>query len=410
MFAFTDSKQRDAFLTLLSRLGSPSTSSPARSNTTMERLTKRWLDGDSTNFEYLMHLNKHSGRTFNDLMQYPIFPFILSDYESSKIDLRNRNIYRVLCKPISVQDESKEKQYQENYAALEHELNQSKEKASCGSGLGPYHYGSHYSSSGIVLHFLVRLQPFTEMSLSYQDGSFDLPDRMFHNMSTSWHLASKGSSTDVKELIPELFYLPEAFVNLDGLKFGVRQNGDVVDNVVFPQYCDKDPRLFVRVHRQALESDHVRENLCDWIDLIFGFKQSGKPALEAINVFHPATYYGFDLNSIKDPVQREARRTMIKMYGQTPKQLFTKPHPRPVKLYNEQKRLADSSETKQTKPWSRARSRSPARLPQDDFATYSYTIPKVIDQVEGLKWGYYVGMNYIYNLSQKTQCHIPILC
>ena len=132
-----------------------------------------------------------------------------------------------------------------------------------------------------------------------------------------------------------------------------------------------------------------------WIglDLIFGYKQNGKPALEAINVFHPATYYGFDLNSIKDPVQREARRTMIKMYGQTPKQLFTKPHPKPVKVYNEQKRPADISETKQTKPWSRARSRSPARLAQDDFSTYSYTIPKVIDQVEGLKWGYYVGMN-----------------
>ena len=70
------------------------------------------------------------------------------------------------------------------------------------SGMGPFHYGSHYSNSGTVLHYLARLPPFTEMSLSYQDGNFDLPDRMFHNMKTSWYLASKGSSTDVKELIP----------------------------------------------------------------------------------------------------------------------------------------------------------------------------------------------------------------
>ena len=35
-------------------------------------------------------------------------------------------------------------------------------------GLGPYHYGSHYSNTGVVLHFLVRLPPFTAMFLRYQ--------------------------------------------------------------------------------------------------------------------------------------------------------------------------------------------------------------------------------------------------
>ncbi len=32
----------------------------------------------------------------------------------------------------------------------------------------PYHFGSHYSNSGTVLHFLVRLVPFTKMFLTYQ--------------------------------------------------------------------------------------------------------------------------------------------------------------------------------------------------------------------------------------------------
>ena len=27
-----------------------------------------------------MDLNKAAGRTFNDLMQYPVFPFVLSNY------------------------------------------------------------------------------------------------------------------------------------------------------------------------------------------------------------------------------------------------------------------------------------------------------------------------------------------
>lgn len=35
----------------------------------------------------------------------------------------------------------------------------------------PYHYGSHYSNSGTVLHFLVRMPPFTKMFLAYQ-GEF----------------------------------------------------------------------------------------------------------------------------------------------------------------------------------------------------------------------------------------------
>lgn len=38
--------------------------------------------GEISNFEYLMHLNTLAGRTYNDLMQYPVFPWIIADYES----------------------------------------------------------------------------------------------------------------------------------------------------------------------------------------------------------------------------------------------------------------------------------------------------------------------------------------
>lgn len=42
----------------------------------------------------------------------------------------------------------------------------------------PYHYGSHYSNSGTVLHFLVRMPPFTKMFLAYQGkGCLIAPDK-----------------------------------------------------------------------------------------------------------------------------------------------------------------------------------------------------------------------------------------
>lgn len=73
-----------------------------------------------------------------------------------------------------------------------------------------------------------------------------------------------------------------------GFNFGVRQNGNRVGDVELPKWCGGDARLFILAHRAALEADLVREVLPYWIDLVFGFRQTGRPAVEAINVFHPA--------------------------------------------------------------------------------------------------------------------------
>ena len=60
---------------------------------------RQWQEGEISNFDYLMFLNKLSGRTFNDLMQYPIFPFVLADYTSSQLNLDKQTSFRDLRKP-----------------------------------------------------------------------------------------------------------------------------------------------------------------------------------------------------------------------------------------------------------------------------------------------------------------------
>ncbi len=55
-----------------------------------------WLEGKLTNFEYLTHLNKIAGRSFNDMMQYPVFPFILCQYDRDTIDLETKKTYRLV--------------------------------------------------------------------------------------------------------------------------------------------------------------------------------------------------------------------------------------------------------------------------------------------------------------------------
>lgn len=223
-----------------------------------------------------MFLNKLAGRSFNDLMIYPVYPFVLRDYTSDVLDLSSGDSFRDLSKPMAVQKKSREKYYREQYQYLLSEYNRRLENED--ATLDPvscpvYHYGSHYSNSGTVLHFLVRLPPFTQMFLHYQDRSFDIPDRTFHSMNVTWNLSSGDSTTDFKEMIPEFFYLPEFLTNSEHFDFGKRHNGIKVNDVNLPVWCRSDPRLFVLINRQSLESDYVSKHLHQWIDL------SMKPAL-----------------------------------------------------------------------------------------------------------------------------------
>jgi hypothetical protein len=208
------------------------------------KITNQWVQGKMTNFEFLMHLNSFAGRTYNDLTQYPVFPWIIADYESAEIDLNNPNIYRDLSKPMGALGLARAEQFKERYEALESNYSRGDEPPA-------FHYGTHYSCAAYVLNYLLRLEPFSRLALSLQGGKFDLADRLFHNVGASWKSASRDNLQDVRELIPEFYYLPEFLENSNSFDFGLKQDGTFVNDVILPPWANGDPRRFVRINRQV---------------------------------------------------------------------------------------------------------------------------------------------------------------
>ena len=299
--------------------------------------TRRWMRGEISNFHYLMLVNTMAGRTFNDLTQYPVFPWVLADYTSEELDLTNPRTFRDLTKPMGCQDPGRQAEFKDRYQSF----------AEMGDERSPpFHYGTHYSSAMIVTSYLIRLQPFVHSYLLLQGGSFDHPDRLFYSMKSAWSSASRENMTDVRELIPEFFYLPEFLLNHNNYEFGSRQGGAAIDNVELPPWAKGDPKKFIAKHREALESEQVSRHLHQWIDLVFGQKQRGEAALEATNVFHHLSYHGAkDLDTINDPVERLATIGIIHNFGQTPHQVFQRSHPARENLKYKLQRLDTAAES-----------------------------------------------------------------
>ncbi|KAF6768154.1 hypothetical protein AHF37_10050, partial [Paragonimus kellicotti] len=256
------------------------------------------------------------------------------DYHSHVLDLGHPSTYRRLDRPIAVQLDERAAAVSAHYrdaelfaqtllAELTHDgttvtqsLNVKQKIAPELAGLvfPPYHYPSHCSNEAIVLIF-----------------NFDVPDRLFHSVATTWLLATT-TVTCVKELVPEFYFCPELFTNEASLALGSRQPGTSVDSVELPPWSKNNPRLFVLICRAALESDFVTSLLSEWIDLTFGYKQTGNCAKEALNLYHPYTYFGaIDVDKIPDPIRAQAVEAMISNYGQTSKQLF-KRHAHPSRF------------------------------------------------------------------------------
>lgn len=268
-------------------------------------MTQKWQRREIGNFQYLIFLNTIAGRTYQDLNQYPVFPWILTNYESDELDLNLPSNFRDLSKPVGALNNKRRAEFIERYQSWDNPK------------VPAFHYGTHYSTAAFTLNWLCRLRGACNSAyLALQDGKYEEDTRMFWSIGDSWVSSLTGSQQNVKELIPEFFYLPEMFHSNLGLP-----------EVEYPPWA-KSAEQFVRIHRLALESELVSCQLHQWIDLIFGYKQRGPEAINAVNTFYYLTYQGnVNLNMIQEASLREAIETQIKHFGQTPSQLTTEPHP-----------------------------------------------------------------------------------
>ena len=171
----------------------------------------------------------------------------------------------------------------------------------------PYFYGSHFSNSMYVSHYLMRIFPYCLTMIEIQKKGFDVPERLFINLQKSFYtsISDKG---DLREIIPEFFTLPEMFLNINNLNLGevsidsykkgidydIEDEGEEnkpmtkLNEVTMPTWCKSSPFIFSEKYRKLLELPNL--NINPWIDLIFGYTQRGNKAQKAGNVYLPYSY------------------------------------------------------------------------------------------------------------------------
>jgi len=290
-----------------------------------------WLNGHISNFEYLMFLNTISNRSFNDLSQYPIFPWVISDFHSEKLNLNDPETFRDFTRPVGAINKSRLQRFRDGYE------DQIKSKF----GETPYLYPTHYSTPGFVVYFLIRKIP--EFIIRLQNGVFGPAERIFRSFESCWDM-TVNQGPDLKELIPEFYCLDSDFlVNFDKILLGVTPEGELIDDVILPMWA-KNPSDFLQRMRAGLECDHVSANLHHWIDLIFGEKQKGEQAVSSNNLFYPLCYEeNVQWSKIKSTCERDAVEIQLTEFGQIPVQVFDFPHPakrtRLVNIYKIPKEL-----------------------------------------------------------------------
>jgi hypothetical protein len=288
----------------------------------LKTLYEKWLKWEISTLKMIMIMNLYSNRSYNDINQYPVFPWIITDYTSQNFpNFEDSKFIRPMGKPMGMMDFTEEaKERKENYE--DHwKSNETDEDRDDNYD----RYGSHYSTSLYLTYYMVRVFPYSYIRIELQGKNFDDPNRLFNSLPNSFDCAITQKS-DLRELIPEFFCFPEMFMNMNELNLGEindeKGKPKLVGGVDMPIWANYNVYNFVEKHRELLESAEINEKINEWFNIIFGSKQKGKEAKKIGNLFIKQTYEDFDETYNKSSKSDKIYQCRMVEFGVTPNQLF----------------------------------------------------------------------------------------
>lgn len=230
---------------------------------------KRWWNGELGNFEYLLVLNRLAGRRWGDHTFHPVMPWVIdfSTLPDESSDAGWRDLSKSKWR-LAKGDE------QLDFTYLTSEI--------------PHHVSDECLSELAVCSYKARRLPLSILRLAVR--SVYEPNEYPSTMQRLYQWTPD-------ECIPEFYFDPQIFHSI--------HSG--MTNLAIPSWASS-PEEFIKLHRDALESERVSQQLHMWIDIMFGYKMSGEAAVAAKNVMLPSS----------DP-------TLPRSIGR--RQLFSQPHP-----------------------------------------------------------------------------------
>ena len=218
-------------------------------------------------YDLLITLNLLSNRSFKDIYQYPVFPIL---YKPIKIiGEKERDLHKHLgMQELNEKSISRKEITEETYKSCNNSIDEEDENnQKC-------LFNTHYSNPVYVCNYLIRIFPYSIISIELQGDGFDSPNRIFYSTQRTFEntLAQKS---DLRESIPEMYYLPEMFENKNQLNLGTINEDEEIDNISFNDNENDNKEYskyeFLEKFRNYLESNEIKVN--EWIDLIFGKDQ-----------------------------------------------------------------------------------------------------------------------------------------
>jgi len=319
-------------------------------HSTFEKMgyTKQWENNEINNYQYLLYLNKYSGRSYNDYNQYPVFPWITLTKDFLEEDSENNNeknednseinkpeLYFRNMKYFMMAQTKKDREIAiANYKEKDEENHKNQ-----------VHFKFHYSTGGYILFYLMRISPFMDNHIIFQGNKFDNPDRQLNNIDQILYIIK--CTKDNRELIPEFFSTFEYFCNLNYVFFGLKQNKKLVNNIQIPSFYSSIEeyiyynRLFLNNRIKDKDKSNSSFQICKiykWINLVFGYLQYPHSS-QSLNKFGKYSYrqYVSLSNSYKKYQAKKLKKNEIMQkinskklrilnFGECPEQLFVFKH------------------------------------------------------------------------------------